>query len=64
MNFKIFPGSSSKAMADRKKRGEDENTQISISRQRKELFRWNKKHFIYMVFEGLLFGEKLTFDKK
>ena len=25
--------------------GEDENTQIWISRERKELFRWNKKHF-------------------
>ena len=28
-----------------KKRGEDENTKIGISRERKELFRWNKKHF-------------------
>ena len=26
-------------------RGEDENTKIWISRERKELFRWNKKHF-------------------
>ena len=38
------------------KRGEDENTKIRISRERKELFRWNKKHF--SVFEGLSFGEK------
>ena len=31
MNFKIFLGSTSKAMADReKKRGEDENTKIGI----------------------------------
>ena len=28
-----------------KKRGENENTKIWISRERKELFRWNKKHF-------------------
>ena len=27
------------------KRGEDENTKTWISRERKELFRWNKKHF-------------------
>ena len=33
---KIFLGSTSKAMADReKKRGEDENTKIWISRERK-----------------------------
>ena len=28
-----------------KKRGEDENTKIQISQERKELFRSNKKHF-------------------
>ena len=28
INFKIFLGSTSKAMADRKKRGEDENAKI------------------------------------
>ena len=39
MNFNIFLGSSSTAMADRKKRGEDQNTKIRISRERKELFR-------------------------
>ena len=39
MNFNIFLGSSSKAMADREKRGEDQNTKIRISRERKELFR-------------------------
>ena len=32
-------------MADSEKRGEDEYTKIWISRERKELFRWNKKHF-------------------
>ena len=43
-------------MADREK-GEDECIKIWISRERKELFRWNKKTF-FMIFEGLLFGEK------
>ena len=32
-------------MADRGGRAEDENTKIWISQERKELFRWNKKHF-------------------
>ena len=32
-------------MADKEKRGEDENTKIWISREQKEFFRWNKKHF-------------------
>ena len=45
INFKIFLGSISKAMVDREKRGEDENTKIQISQERKELFRSNKKHF-------------------
>ena len=27
-----------------RKSGEDENTKILISRERKEIFRWNKKH--------------------
>ena len=45
-------------MADmEKKRGKDENTKICISRERKDLFRWNKKTF-FIVFEGLSFGEK------
>ena len=34
-----------KQMADRDKKREDGNTKIWISRERKELFRWNKKHF-------------------
>ena len=42
-------------MADKDKRGEDENRKIWISQERKELFGWNKKHH---VFEGLSFGEK------
>ena len=41
-------------MADREKRGEDENTKIWISQEPKELFRWNKN----IVFEGLSFGKK------
>ena len=32
-------------MADREKWGEDENKKKRISRERKELFGWNKKHF-------------------
>ena len=48
INFKIYLRSTSKAMADREiKRGrwEYKNTKIWISRERKELFRWNKKPF-------------------
>ena len=33
-------------MVGREKRGEDENTKNGISRERKELFKWNKKHFL------------------
>ena len=44
-----------------RKRGEDENTTIWISREQKELSRWNKKRF--SVFKGLLFGEKQKIDK-
>ena len=43
-------------MADREKRGKAENTKIWISREQKELFRWNKTFFI--VFEGLWCGKK------
>ena len=32
-------------MANRGKKGEEENTKIWISREWKELFRWNEKHF-------------------
>ena len=56
MNFKIFLGSISKAMADmeKKNRGKYENWDIS---RMKRAFRWNKKTF-FRVFEGLSFGEK------
>ena len=36
---------------------EEKNTKIWISQERKELFRWKKKHF--SIFEGLSFGEKI-----
>ena len=45
-------------MADRGKGGEDGNIKIWVSWERKELFRWNKKTFFIIVFEGLSFGEK------
>ena len=44
INFKIYLESSFKAMTDKEKKGEDENTKTWISRERKELFRWNKKY--------------------
>ena len=50
-------------MADREKRGEDEYTKTRISRERKELFRWNKKHFSQFL-NGLSFGEKIKIWKK
>ena len=33
-------------MTDREKRGEDENTKIKKSQERKELFRWIKNHLV------------------
>ena len=45
-------------MADRGKKRGDGNTKNRISRERKELFRWNKKAF-FTVSEGLSFGEKI-----
>ena len=41
-----------------RKRGEDGNTKIWISQERKEVLRWNKQHF-FIVFEGLSFCEKI-----
>ena len=38
------------------------NTKIWISRERKEIFRWNK-NISSMVFEGLSFGEKIKKKK-
>ena len=32
-------------MADREKKRGEENAKLWISGERKELFRWNKKHF-------------------
>ena len=47
----------------RKSRKEEEkNTKIWISRERKELFGWNIKHF--SAFEGLSFGEKIKIWSK
>ena len=43
-------------MADGERRGEDRNTKILISRVRKELSGWNKKH--YYNYLKLSFGEK------
>ena len=31
-------------MGDKEKKGKDGNTEIWMFRERKELFRWNKKH--------------------
>ena len=44
-------------MADREKRGEDKNTKIWISRERKELLDEIKSIF-HSFFAGLPFGEK------
>ena len=61
--LRFFLNQPLKQWLTRKKRGEDENTKIQISQEQKELFRSNKKAF-FIVFEGLLFGEKQKFDKK
>ena len=47
----IYLRSSSKAMANGEKRGNDKNTKMWISRERKELFRLNKNNFSYL-FKG------------
>ena len=57
INFKIFLESTLKQWLKGKKRGDDKNTKILISGERKELFRWNKKTF-FIVFEEISFGEK------
>ena len=46
-----------------RKRGKKGNTKIWTSRERKEIFRWNKKHHSYF-FERLSFGENQNFLKK
>ena len=43
--MRIFLDQPLKQWLTGEKRREDENTKIWISRERKELFRWNKKHF-------------------
>ena len=45
INFKIFLGSNSKAMADRKKKEGTTKIQKCKYLRLIELFRWNKKHF-------------------
>ena len=45
INFKIYLQSSSKAMADTEKRGENRNTKIWISEEREKLLKQNKKQF-------------------
>ena len=47
--FRIYLPSSSMPMTEREKKGEDGNTKIWTSWQRKELFRWNKKHFFIII---------------
>ena len=50
-------------MADREKRGEDGNTKIWISWERKKLFKWTKKHLSWFL-KGYHLGEKQKFVKK
>ena len=45
MNFKIYLQSSSKAMADRQNKSEEQKYKTWISSEREELSGWNKKHF-------------------
>ena len=45
MNFKIFLGSSSNTMADREKRGEDENTKIEYLEKEKSFLDEKKNIF-------------------
>ena len=44
-------------MADRGKRGEDENTKVWISQEWKDLFRWNKKHFSHSFWRAIIWWE-------
>ena len=39
-------------------KGREENTKTWISREQKELFRWNLKKTFFIVFKKLSFGEK------
>ena len=40
-----------------KKRGESRNTKTWMSQERKELFRWSKRHFSYL-FKGYILCKK------
>ena len=56
MNFKIYLRSSSKAMADRQKKGEGQKYKnLNISRTKSFL---DEVKAFFIVFEGLSFGEK------
>ena len=56
INFKIFLGSTSKAMADREKRGKTKIQKFKYLKNEKSFLDEIKN--IFIVFEGLLFGEK------
>ena len=45
-----------------RKRGKERNAKIWISRERKELFRWNKKHSSYFL-KGYHLVKKYKFDE-
>ena len=49
-------------MADREKRGEDEDTKFGISCEQKELFGWNKKHFLQFL-KGYHLVKKKIYEK-
>ena len=59
---KNYFGSSPQAMADREKRGESGNTKNWISRERKEIFRWNKN--IFHSFWGTIIWWKIEISQK
>ena len=57
MNFKIFPGTTSKAMADReKKEGKTKIQKLEYLENENSFLDGKKKKFI--VFKGLSFSEK------
>ena len=60
--LRIFLDQPLKQWVTGKKRGEDENTKIWISRERKELFRWNKN--IFHSFWRAIIWRKKKFGKK
>ena len=56
INFKIYLQTTSKAMADKEKKGRWKYKNLNISRT-KRAFQMKQKTF-FTVFEGLSFGEK------